>query len=996
MTAKYKIIATVLFIISAYLFQYCSKMGSDEPVPQGDYCSYVDPFIGTGEHGHTYPGAVLPFGMVQLSPDTRKENWDGSSGYHYSDKTIRGFSHTHLSGTGESEFCDVMFMPTVGEIRLQPGDAENSESGYRSKFSHNNEAASPGYYKVLIDDYNVTAELTAIERSGFHRYTFPESHNSNIIIDLWHRGRVVKANIEAINDTVISGLTLSTGWAKDQYIYFYAKFSKSFKEFGVSVDDNAVKKMKKAAGKKVKAYVRFNTKKNEQILVKVGISAVSTAGAKKNLEAENSGWDFADIRNKAKKKWNSYLSKIAVEGGTEKEKRIFYTAMYHSALAPNLFMDVDGNYRGVDHKVHKAHGFTNYTVFSLWDVFRAQMPLLNILEPGRMNNFIKTFLTIYQKGGRLPIWEIQGTLSAHMIGRHALPVILDAYRKGIDTFNVALAYEGMKNSIEDDMAFNKLYKNFGYIPADMEGIGGSVSIAVEYSYNNWCVAEMAKILNKKADMLKYQQRAQFYKNNFDASSGFLRPRNLDHTWLKPFDPARPTSDYTEGNAFQYSAFVPHDITYGLIPLLGGDEKFIEWLDTLFTHTSQYDKNVVDASGLIGQYAHGNEPSHEIAYLYNYAGAAPKTQKYVREIINTLYDDTPQGLSGNEDCGQISAWYIFSALGFYPVLPGDSIYVIGSPLFRKAAINLNNGKTFTVKADDVSDKNIYIQSAKLNGRKYTKSWLSHRDIVNGGEIVFEMGSEPNYNWGTSIADRPKTKKLVASVSMPYYRIKENYFFDKATIKLGCDTEGAEIYYTTNGTKPTEHSKLYTNPFTINKTTVLKFFAAKKGLMKSTVVVAKIEKMKNLNYTHLKNYNDIDLKPGLKYKYYEEHILYVDELDKFKPKKTGITPNFSIAERENDGLFAFIYDGYIKIPRDGVYTFYLLTNDGGVLYLDGKRFIDMDGPRTASPKLHTIRLKAGTYKIGEKYFQMGAGFENTVSWKGPGIRKQVIPPKVLFHK
>ena len=980
----------------SFLLIILVKKAIDTTTEKTEFTKYVDPFIGTGEHGHTYPGAVLPFGMVQLSPDTRRENWDGSSGYHYSDKTIRGFSHTHLSGTGESELCDVMFMPTTGNIQLKPGDAKNSKTGYRSAFSHKNETAGPGYYKVLLDDYNVTAELTATERCGMHRYTWPASGRSNIIIDLWHRGRVIDANINFVNDTVITGLTKSTGWAVDQYIYFYAVFSKPFKEHGIAVDDSLAVKANRAKGKNIKAYITFDTKKGEQILAKVGISAVSVEGAKKNLDAEIKGWDFDGVSTMADKKWNDYLSKIKIKGGSEKDKRIFYTVLYHTALAPNLFMDVDGYYRGVDHKVHKADGFTNYTLFSLWDVFRAEMPLLNILEPKRMNDFIRTFLEMYKTAGRLPIWEIQGTLSAHMIGRHALPVILDAYRKEINDFDVRLAYEGMKEAMENNMAFNSYYKNYGYIPADIEGIGGSVSIAVEYAYNNWCVAEMAKILGKQDDMLKYQQRARFYKNNFDPSTGFLRPRNLDHTWFKPFDPAKPTGDYTEGNAFQYSAFVPHDMTYGLIPMLGGDKKFTEWLDTLFTHKSEYDKTVVDAAGLIGQYAHGNEPSHEIAYLYTYAGAAPKTQKYVKEILKNLYDDTPEGLSGNEDCGQISAWYVFSALGFYPVLPGDTVYVIGSPLFPEAKLTLSGGKTFTIKAKNVSDKNIYIQSATLNGKKHTRSWISHRDIINEGELIFEMGDKPNYEWGTSPKDRPKTEKLVDAVSMPYCRIKENYFFDKATVEMGCDTKGAKIYYTLNGDEPTENSRLYTGPFTINRTTTIRFFAEKDGLMPSFPVTATIKKMKKIDYANLHNYEGIELKPGLKYKYYEEHVLYVDELDKFKPKKTGITPNFSIADRDNNGLFAFIYDGYISIPRDGVYTFYLLTNDGGVLYLDGKRFIEMDGPRTASPMSETIRLRKGVYKIGEKYFQMGGGFENTVSWKGPGIRKEVIPPDVLFHE
>ncbi len=981
-----KILGIVSKILITLLIFNCSNQDFSEK----DYTVFVDPFIGTGEHGHTYPGASLPFAMVQLSPDTREENWDGSSGYHYSDKTILGFSHTHLSGTGESEFCDVLLMPTVGSVQLNPGNEDYSRTGYRSAFSHDNEEASPGYYKVFLNDYNVTAELTSTNRTGFHRYTFPESESSNIIIDLFHRGRVIDANIKVVNDSVISGLTLSTGWAVDQYIYFYAEFSKPFKKFGISVNDTIIDKITEAKDEKIKAYVTFDTKQNEQILVKVGISAINVEGAKKNLEAENPGWDFEKIKNNAKSKWNEYLSQIEVEGGSEKQKRIFYTALYHTALAPNLFMDVDGNFRGVDHRIHKAKDFTNYTVFSLWDVFRAQMPLLTIIEPAKMNDFIKTFLEMYKIGGRLPRWEIHGTFSAHMIGYHALPLILDAYNKGIRKYDVNLAYDGMKKSMSNIRYFN----NFGYIPADIEGVGGSVAIVMENSYNDWCVAEMAKIFGKKNDYLLYQQRAQFYKNLFDSSTGFMRPRNSDHSWVEPFNPAEPSGHFVEGNSFQYSAFVPHDIS-GLIKLIGGDEKFVEWLDTLFTHKSKYDKNVVDASGLIGQYAHGNEPSHQIAYLYNYAGAAPKTQKYVREILNTLYDDTPEGLSGNEDCGQISAWYVLSSMGFYPVLPGKPVYIIGAPLFEKVTINLKNGKRFVIKANNVSAKNIYIQSAQLNRKPYKKSWFPHQAIVDGGEFTFEMNDKPNYDWGTSKVDRPTTEKLTPVVSMPFYKIKENYFFDKATVILGCDTKKAKIFYTTDGSKPTEKSILYTKPFVINKTTKIKFFAAKDGLLSTTVVTAIIEKMGKINYTYLKNYKDENLQPGLKYKYYEEHVLYVDELDNFKPKKIGVTPNFSIEERDNDGLFAFIYSGYIKIPKDGVYTFFLSTNDGGVLYLDGKRFIDKDGPGTATPRSRIVRLKAGIYKIGEKYFQMGGGFENTISWKGPGIKKEIIPPSVLFH-
>ncbi len=957
---------------------------------RGDYAGLVDPFIGTGGHGHTYPGAVLPFGMVQLSPDTRMEDWDGSSGYHYSDSTILGFSHTHLSGTGAPEFCDVLFMPTTGPLLLMPGEEEDTKAGYRSAFRHVHEEAEPGYYKVLLDDYGITAELSATNRTGVHRYTFPETDSANIIIDLWHRGHVTEAKIRVESDTVITGLTRSSRWAVDQYIYFYAKFSKPFRDFGIAVDDSLQKGLNAAEGKNLKVFVRFKTHRNEPVLVKVGLSAVSVDGAKNNLEAENPGWDFDRIKDKAREEWNKYLGKIEVEGGTDKERRIFYTAMYHAALAPNLFMDVDGRFRGVDHQVHRAMDFTNYTVFSLWDVFRAQMPLLTITEPKRMNDFIKTFLEMYRISGRLPRWEIQGTLSGHMIGYHALPVILDAYNKGIRDYDEQLAYEGMKRAMENIPYYN----NFGYIPADIEGVGGTVSIVVEDAYNDWCVAEMAKNLKKEKDYHLYKKRSRFYRNIYDPATGFMRARNLDHSWVEPFDPAEPSSHYVEGNAYQYSAFVPHDIN-GLIRLHGGDEQFIEWLDTLFTHTSKYDKNVVDASGLIGQYAHGNEPSHQIAYMYAYAGAVPKTQYYVREILSKLYDDTPAGLSGNEDCGQMSAWYIFSAMGFYPVLPGKPQYVTGSPLFDKVTIHFDDGKKFVIRAKNVSETCKYIQAATLNGKIYTRSWITQKNIVDGGEIIFEMGEEPNYDWGTSKADRPATQKFIPGVSMPYYRIQENYFFDTATVELGCDTRDAKIHYTIDGSIPTGESEVYKVPFRLFETTVLRFFAEKEGLLPTTTVTAKIEKLGKVPLLHLTDHADEDLKPGLEYKYYEEHVLRVDELEQYTPKKTGITPYFSIEERENDRLFGFIYSGYIKIPEDGVYTFYLTTNDGGVLYLDGIRFIDTDGPRGATPASRMVRLKAGVYKIAEKYFQMGAGFTNTVQWKGPEIMKEVIPPEVLFH-
>ncbi len=978
-----KLISAVSFLMLSLLL----SCGYNVTKSGKDHTQYVDPFIGTGGHGHTFPGAMVPFGMVQLSPDTRMENWDGSSGYHYSDKTIMGFSHTHLSGTGAPEFCDILLMPTTGRVTVLVGDENDSKTGYRSSFSHKNEFAEPGYYKALLDDYNITAELTATMRTGFHRYTFPESDNAHIIIDLKNRDRVLASAIKIVNDREISGYRRSIRWAKDQHVYFYAKFSKPFKSYGIAIDDKIVKNIKKAEGTNIKAYVDYQTKTGEQVLVRVGISSVSIEGAKKNLEAENSDGNFDEIRAAAKEAWRKHLSLIDVEGGTEREKRIFYTGLYHTAMAPVALNDVDGQYRGVDHKIHKAQGFTRYTVWSLWDIFRAQMPLYTILEPSRMNDFLKTFLEIYKNGGRLPHWEIWGEYSGSMIGHHALPIILDAYRKGVRGFDVDLAFKAMKNQVDH----GGYYARMGYIPADKSG--GSVSMVMEYAYNDWCIAEMAKLLGKKEDYLIYQQRAQFYRNMYDSQTGFMRPKNSDRQWVTPFDPAQPTEHFVEGNSFQYSLFAPQDIN-GLIDLIGGEKKFEAWLVRLFTYKSKYDKEVKDASGLIGQYAHGNEPSHHMAYLYDYAGAAPKTQAMVRQILETMYDDKPNGLKGNEDCGQMSAWYILSAMGFYPVTPGIPNYEIGTPIFKKVTVHLENGKDFIIRAENVSLENKYIQSLKINGRATTKCWFPHQDILSGSEFVFTMGDKPNYNWGVVKEDRPPTESFKKTVAMPYIITGDAYFLNKARIKLGCETKNAKIYYTLDGSEPSQQSNSYDKPITVNKTATIKFAAYKNGLLPSLTVRETVKKLEFEKFTNYENKKQFA--PGLKYKYYEAKVMFVRELDKAEPIKSGIIANFNIDNRTRDEYFAYIYEGYLKIPKDGVYTIYNKTNDGSILYIDGKEFINSDGGHPASERYKTIALRKGMYKIAQKYFQMAGGYMNQVSWKGPGINKQEIPGRALFHE
>lgn len=727
----------------------------------------VNVFIGTGGHGHTFPGATIPFGMVQLSPDTRMEGWDACSGYHDSDKTIIGFSHTHLSGTGIGDYGDILMMPVVGRKVLVRGEEGVPGSGYRSAFSKSNEKGSPGYYSVILDDYNIKAELTASTRAGFHRYTFPESKESDIIVDLHHTLQYhpnLLLKLKAISDTEIEGVKITRGWAKYHPVYFYARFSKPFR-CTIAVNDTLNASLKEAEGQNIKAVLSFETSKDEQILVKVGISSVDASGAKNNLESEIPDWNFDGIREKAKEAWNKELDKIKVEGGTEDQKTIFYSALYHSMISPNTFSDTDGRYFGMDHQIHTSEGFLNYTVFSLWDTFRAAHPLLTLINPSRDAEMIRALLQKYDEGGLLPMWDLASNYTGTMIGYHAVPVIADAYAKGIRDFDAEKAFRAMvKSSVFDTnnikaptkdilmslMPMAKYYNNtLGFVPSDKDN--QSVAKALEFAYNDWCIARMAREMGKENEYKNYSERALRYKKYFDPITGFMRGVMSTGEWRTPFNPRfsdHSFADYVEGNAWQWTWFVPHD-PMGLIDLMGGREKFILKLDSLFTidSTIEGENRSADISGLIGQYAHGNEPSHHIVYYYNYAGQPWKTQRLVDQILNTLYRNNPDGLSGNEDCGQMSAWYVLNAMGFYSVAPGDPTWSIGRPLFDKAEISLENGKIFTVLTTNNSPENIYIQKVTLNGSDVNLPFFSHRELADGGKMVIEMGPSPSVTWGT---------------------------------------------------------------------------------------------------------------------------------------------------------------------------------------------------------------------------------------------------------
>ena len=692
-------------------------------IAETDYTSMVDPFIGTGGHGHTFPGPVVPNGMIQPSPDTRIDGWDACSGYYYEDSSINGFSHTHVSGTGCADYGDILIMPTVGEQDYKNQDLISQSLPYASSFSHENEVAVPGYYSVFLDRYSVKAELSSTKRAAIHRYTFPQSDNSGFIVDMDYsiqRQRNMDMNIDVLSDTEICGYKTTKYWAFDQQIAFYAKFSKPF-TYEIYTDTMTVNNGKKLP--LYKALLKFETAKDEQILVKVGVSAVDVEGARKNVEAEIPEWDFEKVRTDAHNEWNKYLSKIDIKTADAKNKEIFYTALYHTAISPNLFTDVDGRYLGMDLEVHQGNvDKPVYTIFSLWDTFRALHPLLSIIDPKLNNDFITSLLLKHKEGGVFPMWDLASNYTGTMIGYHAVSLIADAYTKGNADFDMKEAYEACLRAAEYDttgikcpaavlphlMPKAKYYKNtLGYVPCDKDN--ESVAKALEYAYNDYCISILAEANNDMENAEKYKDYSKAYQKYFDKSTRFMRGLDSKGKWRTPFNPRSSNhrnDDYCEGTAWQWTWFVPHDVD-GLIELMGGKTQFIEKLDSLFTADSSLEGDLVsaDITGLIGQYAHGNEPSHHIIHLYNYADQPWKTQELVDSVFHSQYFNAPDGLSGNEDCGQMSAWYIMNSIGFYQVCPGKPVYSIGRPLFDEVTVNLPDNKQFIVKTVNNS-KTIY--------------------------------------------------------------------------------------------------------------------------------------------------------------------------------------------------------------------------------------------------------------------------------------------------
>lgn len=710
-----------------------------------DYTQYVNPFIGTDFTGNTYPGAQVPFGMVQLSPDNGLPGWDRIAGYFYPDSTIAGFSHTHLSGTGAGDLYDISFMPVT-----LPYKEADAPLGIHSKFSHDDESATAGYYRVLLKDYGIDVELTATERCGIQRYTFPEAQAA-VFLNLkkaMNWDFTEDSHIEQVDSVTVQGYRFSDGWARNQRIYFRTRFSKPFAS--MQTDTTAILKDGKRIGTATVARFDFNTQAGEQIVVNTALSGVSMEGATRNLLAEAPDNDFDAYRKAARDNWNRQLSKIEVKGENADDKVNFYTALYHSMLAPTIYSDADGAYYGPDKRIHQADGWVNYGTFSLWDTFRAAHPLFTYTQPERVNDMVKSFLAFYKQNGRLPVWNFQGSETDMMIGYHAVPVIADAYLKGIGDFDAEKALEACVATANiDSYRGIGVYKQLGYIPYNMEdgynADNWSLSKTLEYAYDDYCIARMAEKMGRKEIAATFYQRSQNYKNVYNPATSFMQPRDEKGAFIEDFRADDYTPHICESNGWQYFWSVQHDID-GLIGLVGGKERFAQKLDSMFTfHPSADDELPLFSTGMIGQYAHGNEPSHHVIYLYNKVGQPWKTQKYASQVMNELYRNTPAGLCGNEDCGQMSAWYVFSAMGFYPVDPVGGQYEIGTPLFREAKLRLANGKTFTVLAPEVSKENIYIQSVKLNGKPYDKSYITHAQITDGSTLELEMAATPGPAW-----------------------------------------------------------------------------------------------------------------------------------------------------------------------------------------------------------------------------------------------------------
>lgn len=938
-----------------------------------DPVAYVDPFIGTGFHGHTYPGATTPFGMVQLSPDTRAGNWDACSGYHYSDTTIDGFSHTHLSGTGCIDLADVMFYPTTREDVVQNGAFAHRPYA----FSHNDEEASCGYYAVQLRDQGIQVELTAAPRTGVHRYTFTGKGARRVVIDLEHTitdEAIDMHTLKQLSDTEISGMRRTQGWVTNHYVHFAARFSEPIAKVELLGDMQAV--------------LTF-APEVKTLTVAVGLSGVSEENARENAQKEVPALDFDAVHAAAVELWRGVLSDITIEGGTKEQRTVFYTAQYHTKLTPNIMSDVNGEYRRHDQSIARMpEGEAYYSTFSLWDTFRAWNPLQTIVNPELVGDMIRSMLDMYDASGELPIWPLASGETGTMIGYHAVSVIADAYLQGIRDFDANKALEAMIRSSNINKKGSDYYVSTGFIPSNIKR--ESVSCLLEYAYDDWCIARMAESMGRGDVAAEYAQRAQNYVNVFDGSTGFFRGRQADGNWTSPFDEFAHGRDYTEATPWQYRFFVPHDVN-GMMQLFGSREAFICGLDRLFTLESKQSADLQDITGLKGQYAHGNEPSHHMAYLYNFVGEPWKTQAMTRTLLDEMYAPTPEGIIGNEDCGQMSAWYIFTSLGFYPVCPGSGEYALTAPLFERATVKLPNGRTLMVTANDPA-KNHYIESVTLNGVPITRNYIVFDELIGGGELHFTLSATPNLERGTQPEAQMHSATSGTAVSIPYTTTNVSLFTEPLAVDLATTTADAEIRYTLDGSEPTQNSTRYTAPVAVDRTLTLKAKGFLAGAADSRTLTLNAEKA-----VFLRPLAVTPSEAGVRYCFYEGRCSRVAQIEQGKLTSSGVMASPSIAEAPLEDYYGYVFEGLIRIPEKGVWEFMTKSDDGSVLLIGGRKVVDNDGSHASIAATGRVALEAGVYPYTLFYFEDYEGQDLQWGWKAPSAKQFApIPAENLYVK
>lgn len=990
----------ILVLLLSFVLFGCNQK---EPV------DYVDPFLGTsGNRWMLFPGPTLPFGMVKLSPDNT-DDYAMDAGYEYKNNGVCGFGHVHSWAEGS-----FLTMPCTGELRIQPGKVDGRDIGYRSPINHETEKASPGYYSVMLEKYGIKAELTATTRGGFQRYTFPKGAKGHILFDLQvpeeDKSTIVEAQIRKVTDTEIEGFVKRiSGW-NEYTLNFVARFNRPFVSMGGWQGEQILigaTELKVNDNYDIGAFLYFDTEKNQEVLMETAISYVSTEQARSNLETELApfNWDFDEACLSARNVWNDILNRIKVEGGSETDKTKFYTNLYRAYSARTIYSDANGKYMDMCEKVQQLAD-PNSPVLgcdAFWMTFWNLNQLWSLITPDVSEKWAKSQLEIYDKGGWLSNGPAGVEYSSIMVAEHEIPLIVNAWQKGIRGFDAEMAYKAMREIQMNPAHAHECggfvgnrnlvpYMKMGFVPADQ----GPVSNTLEYAYDDWCVAQMAKALGKTDDYNYFMQRAQNYRNVFDPSTGYMRPKYAGGPWLEDFTPVKSavgkednfgTRDYVEANAWQYSWFVPHDLK-GLIELMGKDE-FNNRLEEGFEKSRP-----IFTSEFVN---HSNQPNMQAGWLFNYSGKPWLTQYWVREILDNYYGTTPfDGYPGDEDEGQMGAWYVMGAMGLFEMDGGASTepaYEISGPIFSKITISLDPeyypGKEFVIEAKNTSSQNRYIQSATLNGQTLEKFWFNHSDLVKGGKLVLEMGPEPNKQWAAN-SEHPQMMDIEPIVATPYIIETERLFLHEQTVKLACDTKNAEIFYTTDGSEPGKNAKIYTQPFVVNKTTTIKM-KAYRGNQESLPAYAEIKKS-----VLTKPVQPGEVEPGLNYSYYHGFFRMVNDFSESTPLKSGVVPTFSTGEKEKEQYFAFQFKGFLKVPEDGLYTIYLAANDGARLSLDGSVLINNDGLHPLTEIYRTVSLKAGFHPISVGYFQEGGTHGFKVSWHGPGFEKQEIPGAVLFHK